>query len=196
MKRWMKFGSGVCAFGTMLVLSCGFLAVNLSFQTSSSDPDSKIHISILDQKLTLYKRGKIFKTYAISSSKYGEGAQQGSGKTPLGKHRIDQKIGAHTPLGTIFKARRNTQKIAEIHTDPVDVEEDLVTTRILWLKGLEAGKNLGDGVDSFKRYIYIHGTNEEGLIGKKASHGCIRMKNSDVVELFDQVSEGDTIYIE
>ena len=99
-------------------------------------------------------------------------------------------------MGTIFKARINTKKIAHIYTDKTDNEEDLVTTRILWLKGMEIGLNTGEGIDSYKRYIYIHGTNEEGLIGSPASHGCIRMNNKDVSELFNLVTTKTLVYIQ
>ena len=96
---------------------------------------------------------------------------------------------------TIFNSRINTMRPAKIITKPVDSENDFITSRIMWLDGLEYGKNKGEGIDSFSRYIYIHGTHEEGLIGKKASHGCIRMFNNDVIELFDEVQEGTYVLI-
>ena len=96
---------------------------------------------------------------------------------------------------TIFRSRANTGKVAKILTEPIDVEEDLVLTRILWLEGLEPGVNRGPGIDSKSRYIYIHGTNEEGLIGTPASHGCLRMKNDDVIDLFDRVPVGTEVWI-
>ena len=95
----------------------------------------------------------------------------------------------------IFKERINTGRYAEIHHTDYDSDEDHVTSRILWLEGLEEGFNKGGNVDSFNRYIYIHGTPEEGLIGKKASHGCIRMFNHDVIELYDLVQEGTKVNI-
>tara|TARA_A100000164_G_C21525731_1_gene593628 strand:+ start:224 stop:532 length:309 start_codon:yes stop_codon:yes gene_type:complete len=96
---------------------------------------------------------------------------------------------------TIFISRINTFRVANIIELPIDSEEDLVTSRILWLDGLEIGANKGPGIDSFQRYIYIHGTQEEGLIGQKASHGCIRMFNSDVVYLYELVEKGTKVYI-
>jgi len=105
---------------------------------------------------------------------------------------IAQKIGDGAPLNTIFKSRKNTGKIADIDQQS---DEDYVTSRILWLKGLEPGHNAGPGVDSFARYIYIHGTHEENLIGQPASHGCIRMRNQDVLELFERVQEGTEVLI-
>ena len=90
----------------------------------------------------------------------------------------------------------NTRRIAEIYIDSTDLEEDPITTRIMWLEGLEAGINRGKGIDSYKRHIYIHGTPEGGLIGQPASHGCIRMRNKDVIELFDLVSKDTLVEIQ
>lgn len=154
--------------------------------------EAKIIINISEQKLYLYKmNGELVKDYPISSSKYGIGSKANTGKTPLGLHKIENKIGADSPTGTIFKGRKNTGRIANIDAE----NGDLVTTRIMWLKGLEAGKNLGKGIDSYKRYIYIHGTAEESKIGQPASHGCIRMLNHDVIDLFDRVQENTSVNI-
>jgi hypothetical protein len=158
--------------------------------------DSEIEVDISEQKLYLYCRyagGKEErKIYPVSTSKYGIGSQAGSNKTPLGQHRIEKKFGEGAPEGMIFKARRSTGQIAEMDAPGAG---DLVTTRIMWLKGLEPGENSGRGRDSYKRYIYIHGTAEEKKIGEKASHGCIRMNNRDVIELFDRVTEGAEVNI-
>jgi len=151
-----------------------------------------IVVNISEQKLYLHEAGKPIITYPISSSKYGLGSKAGSNKTPLGQHRIVQKIGDGAPEGIIFKGRVNTGFFAEINGKNVG---DLVTSRILWLEGLEEGKNKGAGIDSYSRYIYIHGTAEENLIGQPASHGCIRMYNKDVIDLFDRVSEGTLVDI-
>jgi len=151
----------------------------------------RIEVDISEQQLHLYQGNDLLKTYPISTSKYGIGSQAGSNKTPLGQHIIAQKIGADAPEGTIFKARVNTGRIARIDQDGGDI----VSSRILWLEGLEAGKNKGAGVDSYQRYIYIHGTAEEGKIGQPASHGCIRMYNRDVIDLFTQVDEGTPVDI-
>jgi lipoprotein-anchoring transpeptidase ErfK/SrfK len=158
--------------------------------------DNKIIVDISEQKLHLYcnygngKKEK--KTYTISTSKYGIGSEAGSNKTPLGLHKIQDKIGDGAPLNTIFRARRNTGRKAIINKPN---SGDLVTTRIMWLKGLEPGKNSGRGIDSYRRYIYIHGTAEENKIGQEASHGCIRMYNTDVIDLFDRVDEGTEVEI-
>lgn len=159
--------------------------------------NSKITVDISDQQLYLYcsyADGKEeVKTYSVSTSKYGIGNKAGSDKTPLGQHIIKRKIGDGAPEGTIFKARQNTGKIAEMNAPDVG---DLVTTRIMWLSGLEPGKNSGSGIDSHKRYIYIHGTAEEEKIGTPASHGCVRMYNSDAIDLFERVNEGTPVNIE
>ncbi len=151
-----------------------------------------IIVSISKQKLYLIKDEKIIKTYPVSTSKYGVGSKPGSNKTPLGTHYIASKHGEGAKIGTIFKARKNTKKIAKIYIDKTDVPEDFVTTRIMWLKGLESGINL----ETLKRYVYIHGTPEEGLIGTPASHGCVRMKNKEVIELFELVSVDTLVEIQ
>lgn len=152
-------------------------------------------ISPSTQTLSVYKGDSLVKTYVISTAKNGLGCEAGSGKTPTGRHRVKAKFGEDKPPGAIFKARAFTGEIAQIYTDETDVEEDPVTTRILWLEGLEEGKNKGPGVDSYYRYIYIHGTPEEGLLGQPASKGCIRMSNKDVIELFEMVPVGTPVNI-
>ena len=154
-----------------------------------------IEIDISLQRLYLVDNSTIISSYPISSSKYGEGSKQNSFKTPLGSHMIKEMIGDQVPKNTIFISRINTQREAKIIHDQENSDNDYVTTRIMWLDGMEDGKNKGKGVDSYNRYIYIHGTHEEGLIGQKASHGCIRMFNSDVIELFSVVKKGTKVYI-
>ena len=154
-----------------------------------------IEIDISLQRLYLVDNSTIISSYPISSSKYGEGSKQNSFKTPLGSHMIKEMIGDQVPKNTIFISRINTQREAKIIHDQENSDNDYVTTRIMWLDGMEDGKNKGKGVDSYNRYIYIHGTHEEGLIGQKASHGCIRMFNSDVIELFNVVKKGTKVYI-
>jgi len=127
-----------------------------------------------------------------STSAFGFGNRENSYKTPLGVHRIKDKIGAGAPLGRIFKGRADTG----IDWDRSSDEENLILTRIMRLEGMEEGINKGQGVDSYDRYIYIHGTNREKLVGTPLSHGCIALKNIDVIELFDIVREGTLVYIE
>ena len=161
----------------------------------SKNDISSIVVDISEQRLYFVKNSKIISSFPISSSKYGEGGIENSFKTPLGMHEIKDKIGHNAKKNSIFKSRINTYRPAEIIHNSFDSEDDHVTSRILWLDGLEYGKNKGKGVDSYNRYIYIHGTHEEGLIGTKASHGCIRMFNDDVIKLFDQVEEGTFVLI-
>jgi hypothetical protein len=150
-----------------------------------------VKIFVKRQTLCLLDNHSIVKQWAISTSKYGIGNKFGSYKTPLGKHRIASKLGRSACFGAIFKKRRNTGKIAMIGKN----RGDLITTRILRLEGLQKGINKGKDIDSFKRCIYIHGTPEETLIGKPASHGCIRMKNHDIIQLFDLVKKGMLVEI-
>ena len=128
-------------------------------------------------------------------AKYGEGSIENSFKTPLGYHVVKEKIGEGAEKNTIFKSRINTKRSADIIEEYQDSDDDFVTSRIMWLDGKEEGKNKGGAVDSFARYIYIHGTHEEGLIGTKASHGCIRMFNADAIELFDRIKIGTKVLI-
>lgn len=151
----------------------------------------EIKVKISEQKLYLASGNKLIKDYSISTSKYGIGNKIGSNKTPLGLHRIASKIGRKARFGAIFKRRRNTGKIARINKGT----GDFITTRILRLKGLQRGINKGKDIDSFRRCIYIHGTPEEKLIGKPASHGCIRMNNSDIIKLCSLVKRGMLVEI-
>ena len=166
-----------------------FSAVNISAMTY------KIDIDISQQRLYLKKNDDLIKSYPISSSKYGEGSTENSNMTPLGLHVIKEKIGTDVPINTLFISRINTKRTVNIENSRNKTKDDHITSRILWLDGLEEGKNKGQGVDSYSRYIYIHGTHEEGLIGEKASHGCIRMLNNDVIDLYDYVNIGTEVYI-
>ena len=172
---------------TLILLLFGF---GLFGQSADS-----ILVDISDQELIAYLEGSETATYPISSSKYGIGNQEGSNRTPLGLHIVQKKFGSGLSAGSILKGRIATGEIASITRDPVATDDDYVTSRILWLKGTELGLNQGPGIDSFERYIYIHGTHEEGLIGRPASHGCIRMKNDDVIELFNIVPIGTQVRI-
>jgi lipoprotein-anchoring transpeptidase ErfK/SrfK len=145
----------------------------------------KIQISTRDQRLTLLSGRKKVAAYPVSTSRFGLGSEEGSFKTPTGKFRIAEKIGDEMPSGTVFKSRKPVKA-----TKKMLREDDLVMTRILWLDGLESRN-----ANTHDRYVYIHGTNHEEAIGTPASHGCVRMKNDDVIELFDQVSEGTTVEI-
>jgi len=152
-------------------------------------------VAIGAQRLYVMQGGRLLKAYPVSTSAFGPGAQEGSNQTPLGLHKVKEKFGDDEPQGMVFKARKPTGRMANIIAEPRDVPEDDVTTRIMWLDGMEPGVNQGGKVDSYTRYIYIHGTPEEGLIGRPASHGCVRMLNADVVDVFARLPEGALVYI-
>jgi lipoprotein-anchoring transpeptidase ErfK/SrfK len=144
-----------------------------------------IHVSIGRQTLTLHG-GEEPRAYPISTSRFGPGTEPGSFKTPLGRFEIEKKIGGGVPLGAVFKSRVATGEIGG-SSNP----DDLVQTRILWLRGLDP-----ENANTIERYIYIHGTNHEEEIGAPASHGCIRMRNADVAELYELVTEGTPVSIQ
>lgn len=167
--------------------------LSTDFGYRSADPC--LVVSVTQQRLFLVQADRVVADYPVSTSCFGTGAQAGSNQTPLGVHRVAAKFGEGQPAGMVFEARRPTGEVAKIYSDSTDVDEDLVTSRVLWLEGLEPGVNQGGSVDSRARYIYIHGTNEEGLIGRPASHGCVRMKNPDVIDLFGRVPVGSLVVI-
>jgi hypothetical protein len=155
-----------------------------------------INISILQQKLTLLdESGKVKAQYAISSAANGVGCEKNSGCTPLGAHIIRAKIGDQQPLNTVFVGRRPTGEICTPALMAEFPERDWILTRILWLSGNELGKNRLGNVDTMQRYIYIHGTPDSVAVGSPDSHGCIRMRNIDIVELFNMVPVGTSVMI-
>lgn len=147
-------------------------------------------VSVANQKMTVYSGARKVAEYAVSTAKAGVGSMSGSNKTPPGMHRIAAFFGSNAALGQVFKSRRAVRgRVLPESEWRTDGGEDLVTTRILWLDGLEPGVNKGGNVDSKARCIYIHGTNQEHLLGVPASHGCIRMSNRDVVKFYDYAKE-------
>jgi hypothetical protein len=172
-----------------------FLSEYLNLKYKDKNFDKYMYVSVKHQRLYLIKNDSTIRKYPISTAALGIGSKQNSYKTPPGLHTIKRKIGDNVPLGGIFKSRVYNGKKAKILTNKTRADGDYVTTRIMWLQGEEPGINRGRNIDSYNRYIYIHGTAEEGYIGQPASHGCIRMKNTDVKELFDLVEEGTPILI-
>lgn len=164
---------------------------------ASAEPgEQAIVVDVPSQQLYLFESGELIGSFPVSTAERGTGNQEGSLQTPLGLHRVDEKIGADAPRGLIFRGRQPTGELAEILEGADErAARDDVTTRILWLQGMEPGVNQGGDVDSKQRYIYIHGTPEEGRIGRPASHGCVRMTNADVITLFDRVQEGALVDI-
>jgi hypothetical protein len=158
---------------------------------------NSIKINVAQQQLSLLdEAGNVLRQYPVSTSRYGTGNQQGSEKTPLGLHRIKEKIGGAMPVNEVFIGRVPHGSLEECKQRNLDLPEDVIMSRILWLEGMEPGHNRGGYVDSYQRYIYIHGTNQEESIGTPASIGCIRMRNDDVVDLYRLVQIGSEVLIE
>ena len=167
--------------------ACATLLLAL-FIASCAAPDTRhqIVISTRDQKLALLDRGNLMAIYPVSTSKFGLGDWRGSRYTPLGQLEIAEKIGDNAPPGAVFKDRRRTGEIVL----PDSPGRDPIVTRILWLRGLEP-----QNANAFTRDIYIHGTPEERLIGTRASYGCIRMRSSDIINLYDIVGIGAAVTV-
>ena len=155
----------------------------------------QIIINIALQQLTLQSNERVIRQYSISSAKKGVGEQQGSEQTPRGHHIVRAKIGANLPINTVFKARRPTGEIYSAELAEQNAKRDWILTRILWLSGCEVGKNRGGNCDTMRRYIYIHGTPDSEPMGIPASHGCIRMRNTDLAELFTLTPLYASVYI-
>jgi len=194
---WMMLSTGAAMAGDALDPQAlkGSNAVRAAQQELKQQGQIYAVVAIGAQRLYMMQDGRLLKAYPVSTSAFGPGAQEGSNQTPLGLHKVKEKFGDGEPQGMVFKARKPTGRVAEIISEPKDIPQDDVTTRILWLDGMEPGVNQGGKVDSYKRFIYIHGTPEEGLIGRPASHGCVRMLNADVVDVFERLPEGALVYI-
>lgn len=155
---------------------------------------TSIRISIPEQRLSLLNGERIVRAYDVSTARNGPGEQSGSGCTPRGAHVIRAKIGAGCAHGTVFVGRRPT---GDIYTNDAFPETcDLILCRILWLSGCEPGRNRLGPVDTMRRFIYIHGCPDTTPVGVPLSHGCIRMRNADIAELFDMVEAGVKVSIE
>jgi len=153
-------------------------------------------VDIAQQRLRVQRDGQTLREFAVSTAANGVGQQNGSGCTPLGRHRIRLKIGAGRPLNSVFVARRATGEIYSPQLAQAEPQRDWILTRILWLTGCEHGFNRGGECDTLRRFIYIHGCPDSEPMGEPRSHGCIRMRNGDVVELFDLVENGTPVLIE
>ncbi|WP_288999232.1 L,D-transpeptidase [uncultured Psychrobacter sp.] len=168
-------------------------------ENANKNFDMHLVINIAQQALTLYQYDKKIAQYAVSTAKNGIGSQQDSGCTPLGEHVIAQKIGGNAPINAVFVGRVPTGEIYDDALGKQYPERDWILSRILWLSGLEEGYNKGcnaqGGCDTYQRYIYIHGTPDTEPMGVARSHGCVRMRNDDIVALFAQVKEGTPVSI-
>ncbi|MDR3425711.1 MAG: L,D-transpeptidase [Alphaproteobacteria bacterium] len=140
----------------------------------------------------LFVNGQLLKTYVVSTAAKGLGCESGSNKTPIGLFRVSEKFGANALPGTVFKSRLPTGEVwSKDKNNPLrDTKDDLILTRILWLEGCESRN-----ANTKDRYIYIHGTNREDLLGTPASLGCVRISNQDIIELFDLMPEGSGVEI-
>ena len=152
------------------------------------DPNQSLTVVVSRQEVILAEGGLVVGRWDVSTSRFGLGSEEGSFRTPTGRFRICEKIGDGAPSGMIFKSRIPTGQLARIGADGGD--EDLVLTRILWLEGLDP-----ENANTRDRYIYFHGTNREDLIGTPSSHGCIRLRNAEMIDLFDRVTTGTRVEI-
>jgi len=158
-------------------------------------PNVYLQVSIAEQSLVLIERGEGIKTYPVSTAKNGPGERKGSACTPRGWHVIRAKIGAGKPCDAVFVGRRWTGEVYDADLQQKHPERDWILTRILWLGGLQPGFNRYGEVDTAWRYIYIHGSPDAGVSGSPQSHGCIRMKSQDVLDLFGRVAAGTRVLI-
>ena len=169
-----------------LALFFGFISISPAFAVTPVDSSSQLIISVRDQKLMLVQNGGKVATYPVSTSMFGLGDAWGRMTTPLGYLAVEKKIGDNAPTGAVFHKRRLTGEVLQ----PNAPGRDPITTRIIWLRGLEA-----QNAHAFQRGIYIHGTPQEKTIGRPASYGCIRMKSSDVAALYARVPLGTLVQI-
>jgi lipoprotein-anchoring transpeptidase ErfK/SrfK len=154
-----------------------------------------IRVDLASQTLLLEEGDGLLRRYPVSTSAKGGGERRGSEQTPRGLHRIRLRIGDACPSNTVFVARRPTGEVYSSALGRRHPARDWILTRILWLTGLEPGRNRGGAVDSLRRFIYIHGTPDCEPMGRPCSHGCIRMRNADLIELFDLVRAGTLVDI-
>lgn len=154
-------------------------------QYAISDITLKVVVSVSDQMLRILRGGDVEAEYPVSTSRYGLGSEEGSYKTPVGRFRIFEKVGDGAPAGAVFVGRQPTGEIA-----PQGGEADHILTRILWLDGCDP-----TNANTRDRYIYLHGTNQEALIGEPASHGCIRLRANDIIELYEKLDRGAPVEI-
>lgn len=172
-----------------------FLKEYLSIKYQGVEFDRFVYVAAKNQKLYLINGDSVIAEYEVSTAKNGVGSESGSYKTPTGLHKVAEKVGNDVELYGIFKQKVFTGDLATPVEEDSPTNEDVITTRILHLRGLEEGINQGEGVDSYKRGIFIHGTHEEGLIGTAASKGCVRMRNEEVLALYQEVEVGTFVVI-
>jgi hypothetical protein len=155
----------------------------------------RILVDVANQSLTLLAGDRVLASYPVSTGRNGVGEGNGSGCTPRGLHRVRIRIGAGCPEGAVFRGRRPTGEVFGPELEAAQPDRDWILTRILWLTGCESGRNRGGHVDTLRRFIYIHGCPDREPMGQPCSHGCIRMRNRDLIELFDRVVVGTPVEI-
>jgi hypothetical protein len=155
----------------------------------------RILVDVANQSLTLLAGDRALASYPVSTGRNGVGEGNGSGCTPRGLHRVRIRIGAGCPEGAVFRGRRPTGEVFGPELEAAQPDRDWILTRILWLTGCESGRNRGGHVDTMRRFIYIHGCPDREPMGQPCSHGCIRMRNRDLIELFDRVVVGTPVEI-
>ncbi|MDD5033471.1 MAG: L,D-transpeptidase [Methylococcaceae bacterium] len=159
-------------------------------------PAFHLRVSIAQQRLELIENGEVVQRYPVSTAQNGPGERKGSGCTPRGWHVIRARIGKDAPANAVFVGRRWTGEIYDADLAERHPDRDWILSRILWLGGLEPGFNRYGEVDTAWRYIYIHGSPDQGVTGRPQSHGCIRMRSFDLLDLFDRVEAGTWVSIE
>lgn len=172
-----------------------FLLEYLTIKYPGRDFEHFLYVAAKKQKLYVISNGRIEAEYTVSTSAKGMGESRGSNRTPSGLHRVAEKVGDGLPLNTIISRKTSTGRAAVIDTTGRNTGEDLITSRVLHLSGMEEHINKGGQNDSYSRGIFIHGTHEEGRLGEPASKGCVRMGNRDVVDLFRKVEVGTFVVI-
>jgi len=155
----------------------------------------RLEISIGEQRLQVFENEQVLRSYRVSTAANGAGEENGSFCTPRGRHHIRIKIGAGCPVDAVFVGRRPTGEIYTPELHAAHPNRDWILTRILWLSGAEPGCNRGGVVDTLRRFIYIHGAPDSVAMGVPGSHGCVRMRNTDLIELFDLVDAGISVHI-
>jgi hypothetical protein len=156
----------------------------------------RLVVSIADQRLLLHAGDGRRESFSVSTARLGPGEVFGSGCTPRGQHRVRLKIGADCPLGAVFRGRRWTGEVYSTALAAADPRRVWILSRILWLTGCESGRNRGGAVDTLRRFIYIHGCPDTEPMGVARSHGCIRMRNADLIRLFERVPLGCPVLID
>jgi L,D-transpeptidase YbiS len=159
-------------------------------------PICSVRITLRTQQLDVLEGARVVATYPVSTAATGGGERIGSGQTPRGAHEVRELIGEGLPCSAVFVSRHATGEVCTEEARAADPERDWILSRVIWLSGLEEGRNFGGEVDTYCRYIYFHGTPDSEPVGKPRSHGCIRMRNEDVIAVFEMLEIGTLVQID